>query len=255
MAVKLEKREAAQELFINWPEMLITSCLQGVMGDIYADQAECPRSAMARLGDFCFLAGEPDPELVCFKPAEWKKNFTIMVPQHEGWWHLIRECYGEKAKQVTRYAFLKEKDVFDRKRLMEAADSLPPGYQMQLIDEALYERCLAEEWSRDLVAQYPEYQMYARVGLGVAVLKGEELAAGASSYASFRNGIEIEIDTKKEYRRQGLAFACGARLILECLDRGWYPSWDAQNLWSVGLAKKLGYHYDHAYTAFEIWGY
>ncbi|MCM1200726.1 MAG: GNAT family N-acetyltransferase [Bacteroides fragilis] len=61
-----------------------------------------------------------------------------------------------------------------------------------------------------------------------------------------------KIDTKKEYRRRGLATVCGARLILECLDRGLYPSWDAQNPWSVVLAQKLGYHFDREYTAYEI---
>ncbi|MDD6328823.1 MAG: GNAT family N-acetyltransferase, partial [Lachnospiraceae bacterium] len=34
-----------------------------------------------------------------------------------------------------------------------------------------------------------------------------------------------------------------------------YPSWDAQNKWSVGLAEKLGYHFSHEYTAYEINGY
>ena len=29
----------------------------------------------------------------------------------------------------------------------------------------------------------------------------------------------------------------------------------AQNLWSVALAEKLGYHFDHAYTAYEITDY
>ncbi len=50
----------------------------------------------------------------------------------------------------------------------------------------------------------------------------------------------------------GLAYACGARLILECLARGIYPSWDAHNLESAALAEKLGYHYDRPYTAFLI---
>ncbi|MCI9059896.1 MAG: GNAT family N-acetyltransferase, partial [Lachnospiraceae bacterium] len=45
----------------------------------------------------------------------------------------------------------------------------------------------------------------------------------------------------------------GARLILACMERGWYPSWDAQNLWSVKLAEKLGYHFDRAYPAYEIY--
>lgn len=48
---------------------------------------------------------------------------------------------------------------------------------------------------------------------------------------------------------------CGAKLILECLKRDLYPSWDAQNKSSVALAEKLGYHYSHTYTAIEIWNY
>jgi hypothetical protein len=34
-----------------------------------------------------------------------------------------------------------------------------------------------------------------------------------------------------------------------------HPSWDAYNRWSVALAEKLGYHFDHEYTAYEIYGY
>ena len=47
----------------------------------------------------------------------------------------------------------------------------------------------------------------------------------------------------------------GADLILECLDRGLYPSWDAQNLDSLSLAKKLGYEFSHEYPAYEIFDY
>ena len=42
-------------------------------------------------------------------------------------------------------------------------------------------------------------------------------------------------------------------LIVECLKRGKYPSWDAQNLWSVALAEKIGYHFDKEYTAYEVY--
>ena len=55
--------------------------------------------------------------------------------------------------------------------------------------------------------------------------------------------------------RKGLAYACGAKLILECIKNGLYPSWDAQNKWSVALAEKLGYHFSHEYIAYEIIGY
>ena len=58
-----------------------------------------------------------------------------------------------------------------------------------------------------------------------------------------------------ELIEKGLAYACGAKLILECLEEGLYPSWDAQNKWSVALAEKLGYHFSHEYVAYEIMGY
>jgi hypothetical protein len=45
--------------------------------------------------------------------------------------------------------------------------------------------------------------------------------------------------------------ACAA-LILNCLEEGLYPSWDAQNLTSVHLAEKLGYELDHEYTVYEV---
>lgn len=81
------------------------------------------------------------------------------------------------------------------------------------------------------------------------------IVSGASSYSRYLDGIEIEIDTREEYRRKGLAYICGAKLILECLKRNLYPSWDAHNPASIALAEKLGYHFSHAYQAVEIWGY
>ena len=225
------------------------------MGGIYAQEEAHPQSAMALLGDFAFLAGKPSMELVSFKPDSCKQNFIIMVPQNEAWAKMIEECYLQRAKKVCRYAIKKEPDIFDRERLKQAAGTLPPEYEMRLIDEALFWKCKQIDWCRDLTSQYDDYETYQRLGLGVMILRGSEPVTGASSYARYKEGIEIEIDTKEAYRRKGLAYACGARLILECLDRGLYPSWDAQNPWSVALAQKLGYHYSHDYTAYEIRGY
>ncbi len=253
--VKIDDTKKAEPLFCNWQETLIWSCLQKIMGSIYADSSEKPLSAMAVIGDFCFFAGLPNKELVLYRPEEYNQNFIIMVPQNEGWAELIINAYGDKAKEVTRYAFKKEQNAFDKEKLQEAVRSLAPEYSLQMIDENIFNLCRSKDWSRDLVSQYKDYQMYEKLGIGAAILKDEELIAGASSYSRYQDGIEIEIDTKKEHRRKGLAYVCGAKLILECLERKWYPSWDAQNKWSVALAKKLGYHYDHEYLAYEIWGY
>ncbi len=44
-----------------------------------------------------------------------------------------------------------------------------------------------------------------------------------------------------------------AKLILECMDRGLYPSWDAHDMRSVALAEKLGYHLDKEYVTYIIY--
>lgn len=254
MIEKLQNPKRAERLFGKWQEAIIWSCLQNVMGAVYADHSENPKSAMALSGDFCFLAGQPDRELVRYKPEGCRQDFMIMVPQNDQWAEVIRDIYGERARAVTRYA-IKKDTCFDRERLQAAVGSLSPGFTMKMINQDCFELCKNSGWTHDLVSQYPDYTMYEKLGIGAAVFKGEEIVSGASAYVRYREGIEIEIDTKENYRRMGLAYACGAKLILECLEQGLYPSWDAQNKWSVALAQKLGYQFDYEYPAYEITQY
>ncbi len=251
----IDNGKKAEQLFSDWQETLIWSCLQNIMGNMYGDSLENPLSVMAVLGDFCFFAGLPKEELVLYKPKEYLKDFIIMVPQDELWAEMIEKVYGDKAKRVIRYAIKKEQNVFDKEKLHNVILSLDTEYTIRMIDEDIYNLCRSSDWSMDLVSQFDDYEMYKKLGIGVAILKDGILVSGASSYSRYRDGIEIEIDTREDYRRKGLAYICGAKLILECLERKLYPSWDAQNKWSVALAEKLGYHFDHEYLAYEIYGY
>lgn len=252
MVYEITDTRKVSPLFDGWDETLIWSCLQRVMGNIYADDCDHPTAAMTVLGDFAFFAGNPSMELVKTLPAWHSQDFIIMVPQNDRWKELILQCYGEKASVVSRYAIKKEPQIFDREKLAKAAASLPESYTLSMIDERLYHLCKSEAWSADLVAQFPTYDRFYKLGLGVVVCKDGCIVSGASSYSRYRDGIEIEIDTREDFRRKGLAYICGAKLILECLERNLYPSWDAQNKASVALAEKLGYHYSHTYTAVEV---
>jgi len=255
MVYEITNTSIVSSLFENWEETLILSCLQGIMGKIYADDRKHPASAMAMIGDFIFFAGKPNRELVAYKPEWCTKNFMIMVPQDPHWERVITECYGSRAHVFSRYATKKESHVFNKEKLKEMVASLPEGYQIAMIDERLYQMCKTEPWCADLVAQFPTYEDYHELGIGVVICKDGRIISGASSYSRYKDGIEIEIDTKKEYRRNGFAGICGAKLILECLDKNLYPSWDAHNKASLALAEKLGYHYSHTYTAVEIYDY
>lgn len=161
-----------EELFAAWEAPMVRACLQGHMGCVRTFGED---SALASIGDFCFLAGTPAPELL------------------------------ERA-----------------------------------------------EWSQDLCGNFAGGSDFVRRGIGFAVLREGEPVSGAASYAVCDGAIEIEIDTRPDHRRLGLASACGARLILECLDRGIYPGWDAHNERSLSLAEKLGYRPDRPYTAYWV---
>lgn len=252
MIYELENPGLAKDLFGNWEESLIWSCLQGIMGIIYTTDPVNPVSAMAILGDFAYYAGEPDRELIAFRPAWYDRDSVIMVPQNDVWGMLIRDHYGKNAKCVTRYAIKKETGIFEREKLQEMILKLPQGYLLCPIDKKYYEMCRAEQWSSDFVSHFESYEMFKNLGLGFVAVKDGHIVSGASSYSRYREGIEVEIATREEFRRKGLACVCGAKLILECMDRDLYPSWDARIKWSVALAEKLGYHFSHEYTAYEI---
>lgn len=311
MIYKLRQPDAAKPLFGDWQETILWSCLQGVMGAVYGDDSEKPRSAAALLGDFCFLAGTPNAELSGFLLDQYRtavkgysgdaakerrkpgpaagsgdcgckamraaaagREALLLIPQNEAWAQLIGQQYGPAARRMIRYAFLKESSGFDVQSLRRMTAPFSPeekrgakpcneeapcdegvaGFVLRPIDSVLYEHLRASGWGRDLVAQYPDADAWKRLGIGVAAIRSADgvAVAGASSYSRYLDGIEIEVDTKKEYRRRGLARACAAQLMLDCLERGLYPSWDAHNPQSARLAEQLGYRMDQPYPAYEV---
>lgn len=236
--------EQIAPLFSGWEETLIWSVLQGHMGRAIVDSEEHPVSAQLSVGDICFFAGVPSETLAA------KAASDELIPQNDAWSEVIERTWGERVKKCQRYAIKKEPNVFDRARLQKFVDALPPGYTLKLFDAAICEQSLAEAWSRDFCSCFLSVEDFLHRGIGVGILHEGALVSGASSYTIYNGGFEIEIDTKPEYRERGLATVCGARLILEALRRGLYPSWDAFDLRSVALAEKLGYHRSHPYTMY-----
>ncbi|MDD6328352.1 MAG: GNAT family N-acetyltransferase, partial [Lachnospiraceae bacterium] len=233
MIYEVTNTAGAEGLFEGWEETLIWSCLQGVMGSVFVDDLSLPTAAMAMVGDFCFFAGEPNRQLVEYKPDSCKQGFMIMVPQSRKWGGLIELVYRDKATKVTRYAIKKEPNVFDIAYLNEIVETLPEKCELRRIDATIFDISKKEKWMHDLTSQYDSFEQYEMRGaLGVVLIYDNEVVSGASAYSVYKGGIEIEIDTREDQRRNGYAFLCGAKLILECLKENKYPSWDAQNKWS-----------------------
>lgn len=265
--IPADKRYILEPLTDHLTDTMILSCMQGHIGEAYADDPENPASCRFDVVDFTFLCGEPNAELAAFKPADVQldrrnktRNFMIMVPENDALAEVIRQVHKGHCKMVIRYAFHRTTEGFDQEKLKQSVEALRDEYELKLIDREIYEKSLniqwnGRRWASDWCGQFKNYEDYCEHGLGVAILHRGELVAGASSYSYYDEGIEIQIDTREDHRRQGLAYVSGAALILECLKRGLYPSWDAQNLQSARLAKKLGYQFAGEYAAYEVtWG-
>lgn len=233
-------------LFDGWDETMIWSCLQGHMGSLTVAGQEPELAARITVGDFSFFAGTTNEFLI--KTA----ISPILVPRTPDWSRMIENVWGDCMSRAFRYTTLKETDGFDKNHLEALVRAVPETYELKEIDASLYDEILRHDWSKDLCSQFLSAEDYLSRGVGFAALNHGSVVAGASSYTVYTGGIEIEIDTDPAYRRRGLAAGCGARLILECLDRGLYPSWDAHDPRSLALAEKLGYHRGSPYPVYIV---
>ena len=248
-------RAAVAPLFANWPEMLIASALEGAMGGVWTLE-EAPGGALAECADFLFLAAQNIQTARSLLTA-WKREhagqYAILAARDPSLSALVPAVFADEAVPTRRYAFHKGGEAFDRERLARFAASAPVGVELRPFDREACRLAMQAPWSRSFCEQFRDADDFRARGLGVAALCGGELVGGASSYVCFSGGIELQVETRKDMRRHGVALACCARLILTCLDRGLYPSWDAANLESVALAQRLGYRLAGPYDAWELY--
>lgn len=253
MITTLLNPRQATELFVPFSNTMTNACVEGVMGSIYSVYTRgTPQSAVAILGDFAFYSGDPNPELARWRPFGAGTTPSIIVAGSPGWERCLVDTWGAALAPCQRYAFPSRCSSFDRDHLLSLASCEAADCELHPIDEPLYHQCLEAPWSRDFVANYPSFELFAERGAGWVALRDGLPVAGASSYASSTGGLEIQVETMPAWRRKGLARACSARLILHCLDRDLDPHWDAANEVSARLAQQLGYGEAQAYGAYTF---
>ena len=255
MAERLRRAQPAEvhALFDGWEETLIWSALQDVMGCFWACEDK-PSAAICEIGDFLFFSGDAQSDAAKTLVQNFleEEKFRILAARTEAQHEAVGRWLDERAKPQVRYAFSKETFGFDPVHLALLAENHPADVTLCLFDEAICRMALSGEWSRDLVSRFDSAEDFLSRGVGVAALQNGELIAGASSYTVWKDGIEIEVDTRKDQRGRGIATACAAKLVLECLRRGLIPSWDAANLTSAHIAEKLGFRPADAYPVWHL---
>ena len=191
-------------------------------GRVMTDDSARPSSAAVLAGDFLFFGGEPSEELV--RRALNAENRAWIVQGSSAFLALV---------QAQRSGTWSER----------IALTLVP------IGAAEMAFCRKNSWAADFVSQFTEDE-YARSGLGVLVCADGAFVSGASSYAAYPGGIEVEVDTAPAHRGHGYATLAAAKLILTAHQQGKIATWDAANETSAHIAQKLGYRVTCAYQVF-----
>ncbi len=249
------KRQAIQPICADSRDVLLRGAAEGAIGRVWVPHLTNPSYCLVVVGDFAYLLGLPpkggkalDLKGQIFESAQQ----AFLYPQDERWADWIEEQFADRQRIVTRYALKKDEHHFDLDRLRGYLSAVPKGVRIRRIDRRLYHMAMKEEWSRDLCSNFDTAEHFLECAFGYVALKGRELIAGCSCYGVSEGMMEIEVDTRKDWRRKGLALACSAAFLLECLEKGLTPNWDAVNLQSVGLAEKLGYVFEKEYQVYRL---
>jgi len=244
-------RKKLISMFEKIDSTIALSYLQGHMGTAWVDDLENPTVAQITVGIFVFFAGDSKAkeaeELLYNLP-----DFALAIVDSDEWKNRIETVHVGSFEKFQRYRFKKNPEHLDRKHIQNLLSKLPEGYEIKRIDKEIAQEPSFHELSEDFVSQFDSIDDFINRGIGYSILNEGQVVSAATSFSIYDDGIEIEVASHPDHRRKGLATIIVASLILECLDRGKYPSWDGANTESVELAQKLGYFFKESYDTYFI---
>ncbi len=249
-----KERMILNEFFIPREEVCVWSCLEGIMGRAWINDKSYPLYGVVAVADFLFLLGHAPKDLskeLINLIGTFGRN-QIIVFYSTDWENVILKEFPDNNTPFKRYSFYWEPEVFNRTLLEKYTHTEDIPYEIVPFTLEIAELSLQNNFTADFCMFYESLDSFIENGIGFCMIHNNEIVTGASSYSTCNGAIDITIGTIKEYRRKGLALKCAAKLILECLERGIYPRWDAANLESVELAKKLGYRFKEEYQVYTI---
>jgi RimJ/RimL family protein N-acetyltransferase len=128
---------------------------------------------------------------------------------------------------------------------------IPDGFTMRMVDAELFTRIQDYQFYSEMFGS-SEYAL--QKGFGYCLMQGDEIICEAFAGISHNGVIEIGVNTREAYARQGFATITCAYVIHEAEKRGYRTYWNcaAQNVASTALARKLGYDLKQ-YRLFGWW--
>lgn len=230
-AVCLEKRlksDAGQQ------PLLYRAARRGTFGTFRAYEQGCIADAL-----FVFLDGRPETGSIAAVEETYTNRPHVCLT--DDWERFIGERYPG-AKVYRRY-MMKPAGTF----VFPEQPPLPEGYRIGAMDEDAFE---LHPFSHGV--NYPSFAAFRAEGSGTGAYCENRIAACASSFLSLDGEVELDVFTAEEDRGKGLAAACVAGMLKDCMERGIMVHWDAQNKVSLHLADKFGFEQEAEYSVYWL---
>jgi hypothetical protein len=251
MLIELESdnRASLRRLFDRYPCLhgVVAAVIEGGMGRVFADARAAPSVARAAL-DFHLLAGDPLHANAPLLFRQLQPGNTVVAPT-PAWRQLVEATWPGALTMYRREAFQAEQ--FDIDRLRGFRQALPGGFELRQVRPEEVAQ-FATDLAPALIYNFGSHEEFITRGVGMGILHQGRFVSGASSAAVGGRKFEIEIQTRREFRRRGLARAVAAALILYGLEHSMEACWDAANEPSASLARKLGFHSTGKYDAYRL---
>lgn len=230
------------------------SILDGSMGRAFADQ-EYAQFAILQLPNakVSILGGDYTHPLA-HQYLKTLPRFTQLFTTSPDFAVLANQVHPKEWIELKRFAFSTEQ--LDIAKLHGFKTHIAAGFHVVKIDIALAKQ-FAEHKNRFAAAHgmnFDSPEDFVARGFGYCALDGSNPVCVASSFVVCQKGVEIQIDTKKNYQGQGLGTAVAATMIIHCLENNIVPGWDAATQISVRLAEKLGFTPQGEYTMLVFTG-
>jgi RimJ/RimL family protein N-acetyltransferase len=256
--VQDEKHADIATLFDGIEDSMVIAYLQGYMGDAYVKVADEPTAAVIISGEYSFWGGDSGSadadDLLShfFEVNTDDSSIGIFADDKPGWGKALM-AYGENhPTAVPRFRIAQRDYDFDLALLQRYIDALPPGFEMVRFDQGIYDAAMSAGWSKEFCETFDSSEDYLKRGFGFAVLKDGAFVSGTSTMTVYDGGTELQVATREDFRRKGLALPCAAAMVKECAARNMRPCWDAANETSKHIALKLGYEYEGIYTTIHM---
>lgn len=238
--LKPEAREILTPLYSDRETLnaIVDCVLEGPLGHAVTDDPGNPRVARLDLGCYSIFGGDATVPEAADLAREPKAPVELIFPNSDRWRELLHRVHPGELVERPMTAFASDRLRVDRLREL----SSPTSDDFELTPLELPEATqLGDELEPHGLQVFESPQNLVDHGFGFCLTHRGRVVSQSTTYAISSRFAEQSIGTRPEFRKLGLARRVAARFLLESLERGLVPHWNASNPISIHLAATLGY--------------